>query len=333
MTSSEAISRFDCFGGSCAVLVVSGARAGRGREAVVRARERMLEWHHQFSRFIDDSELSQLNADPRETVPVSAVMLRIVESALDGARRTGGLVDPTLIGALEAAGYRRSRRATGAPAAIALADALALAPRRRAAAPHPDARWHEVRVDARARTVTRPPGLRLDLGGIAKGVFGDILAGALGGHACFAIDAAGDVRFGGHAGLPRAVRVASPFDEAATLHDFTLTRGAAATSGIGRRAWVQEAAGPAEPRLRAAHHLLDPATGRPAFTGLIQVTALAPTGVQAEVRAKAALLSGPGHAGDWLTDGGAIVAEDGRVTVLEPSARVTGTEQALAAAG
>jgi thiamine biosynthesis lipoprotein len=306
---------------------MSGA-AGGGPEAVVRARRRLLEWHDQFSRFMSDSELSGLNADPRKTVPVSAVMARVAQCALHAARDTGGLVDPTLIGALEAAGYRRSRLATGAPAPIALRDALALTGPRRPAMPHPDARWREVRVDARALTVTRPPGLRLDLGGIAKGAFGDILASALAGHDCFALDVAGDVRFGGSAGLARVVRVADPFDEEGTIHEFTLCRGAAATSGIGRRAWVQELEGG---RLRAAHHLIDPATGRPAFTGLVQVTALAPTGAQAEVRAKAALLSGRAHAADWLPDGGAIVTEDGRVRVLGPSPALTGDEEALVA--
>jgi thiamine biosynthesis lipoprotein len=329
------MSRFDCFGGSCAVLVMSGAAAGRGREAVMRARSRMLEWHDQFSRFIPDSELSLLNADPRETVPVSAVMARLVQSAVDAARRTGGLVDPTLLAVLESAGYRRPRRAPGGPAPIALRAALALAGERRPAAPHPAARWRAVSVDLRGRTVSRPPGLGLDAGGIAKGVFGDILASALGGHACFAVDAAGDVRFGGHAGLERAVQVADPFDGDALIHTFTLRQGAAATSGIGRRAWGQVQDGDARhgapQTLRAAHHLLDPATGQPAFTGLVQVTALAPTGAQAEMRAKAALLSGPARAPAWLPDGGVIIADDGHVTRLAASARLSGDPQALAA--
>jgi thiamine biosynthesis lipoprotein len=90
---------------------------------------------------------------------------------------------------------------------------------------------------------------------------------------------------------------------------------------------VQESRG----GLDAAHHLLDPATGRPAFTGLVQVTALAATATQAEVRAKAALLSGPSHAADWLPDGGVVIGDDGDITVLQASARLTGTEQAAAA--
>ena len=86
-------------------------------------------------------------------------------------------------------------------------------------------------------------------------------------------------------GAPRAVDVESPVDES-TLHRFELADAGVATSGIGRRSWL-------DARGQVAHHLLDPSSGRPAFTGLVQVTALAPTATRAEALAKAALLSGP----------------------------------------
>jgi thiamine biosynthesis lipoprotein len=310
--SSEAITRFRCFGGDCAILVWN---AGPASESLVRARRRMLEWHDQFTRFEPDSEISRLNRDPRETVPVSAVMLRLVRTAAEAARLTGGLVDPTLLGELRAAGYRRSLGTVGGPGTVALADALAAAPARRSATPRADARWREIAVDVRAGTVTRPPGLELDLGGIAKGVFGDILAGGLAALDSFAIDAAGDVRFGGRNTGPRAIEVSAPVNDGVVLHTFSLQQGAVATSGIGRRTWSDADGHP-------AHHLLDPGSGRPAFTGLVQVTALAPTGALAEVRAKAALFSGPERAAGWLTDGGVIVADDGAVTIIEASVRL-----------
>ena len=158
--------------------------------------------------------------------------------------------------------------------------------------------------------VTRPPGLRLDSGGVVKGMFGDVLAQELGGHESFAVDAAGDVRIGGAGGLLRPVRVASPFDDS-VLHVFELSRGAAATSGIGRRSWL-------DPKGRPAHHLLDPATGRPAFTGIVQVTALAPSALEAEALSKAALLSGPAGASAWLRHGGVVVYDNGTFNVIEP---------------
>jgi thiamine biosynthesis lipoprotein len=85
--------------------------------------------------------------------------------------------------------------------------------------------------------------------------------------------------------------------------------GAFATSGIGRRAWLDRDG-------RPAHHLLDPATGRPAYTGVAQATALAATAREAEMRSKAAVLSGPDRAASWLPHGGVVVLDDGRSVVV-----------------
>jgi thiamine biosynthesis lipoprotein len=168
-----------------------------------------------------------------------------------------------------------------------------------------------VTVDGAAHTVRRPPGMRFDSGGLAKGLFADLLARDLSRFPSFAIDCAGDLRLGGAADQPREVHVASPFD-GSTLHTFELASGGVATSGIGRRSWL-DADG------RPAHHLLDPSTGHPAFTGVVQVTALAPTALEAETRAKAALLSGPHAAAEWLPDGGVVVHDDGGRQVIEPA--------------
>ena len=103
------------------------------------------------------------------------------------------------------------------------------------------------------------------------------------------------------------------------MHGFELTTAAAATSGIGRRSWLA-------PDGRPAHHLLDPATGRPAFTGVVQATALAPTAVEAEWRAKAAVLSGPERAADWLAHGGVVVLDDGTHSVQPPTTHLRGAQ-------
>jgi thiamine biosynthesis lipoprotein len=111
------------------------------------------------------------------------------------------------------------------------------------------------------------------------------------------------VRLGGADALPRPVHVAGPFGDEG-LHTVELADGGVATSGITRRSWL-------DARGRPAHHLLDPATGSPAFTGVVQATAIAPTALEAEVRAKAAVLSGPDAALCWLPHGGVVVFDDG----------------------
>jgi thiamine biosynthesis lipoprotein len=59
-----------------------------------------------------------------------------------------------------------------------------------------------------------------------------------------------------------------------------------------------------------SHHLLDPATGEPAWTGLTAATALASTALEAEALAKAALLSGPEGARRILAAAGGVVIHD-----------------------
>ena len=301
----EAAERFACFGSTCAALVIGDGPQGSAEEAVARARLRLLAWHDRFSRFEAGSELSRLNRDPHPDVPVGELMARMAQAAVDAATRTDGLVDATLIGELEAAGYSEDHSTS-----VPLERALALAPPRQPAGPSRERRWATITVDRAARTVHRPPGVRLDSGGIVKGMLADVLGEALAEHQAYAVDCAGDLRLGGVGRVPRIVRVASPFGDE-ILHEFELIEGGVATSGIGKRSWIGPYGSP-------AHHLLDPATGRPAFTGIVQATALAPTALEAEVAAKAAVLSGPEGAPRWLGHGGAVVFDDGSHRVFEP---------------
>jgi len=306
----EVIETFDCFGSSCAALVIGAGSAGSAREAARLARCSLLGWHERFSRFLPTSELSLLNGDPRREVPVSPLMARLAQAVRSAGALTGGLVDATLLEQIESAGY-----AEDLPRPLALAAALRLAPARRPAGVGASQRWQLLSVDPIRSTITRPPGIKLDSGGLAKGLFADVLGESLADHPSFAINCAGDLMLGGTAGLTRPVNVESPFD-GRILHTFEPRRAGVATSGIGRRSWLDRSGGP-------AHHLLDPASGRPAFTGIVQVTALAPSALTAEIHAKAALLSGPRSARAWLRYGGVIVLDDGSHEVVQPPPVVT----------
>jgi thiamine biosynthesis lipoprotein len=69
------------------------------------------------------------------------------------------------------------------------------------------------------------------------------------------------------------------------------------------------------------HHLLDPSTGEPAWTGLVGVTALGDTAVEAETLAKAALLAGPEGGREVLAElGGLLVHDDGELEAVGPIA-------------
>jgi FAD:protein FMN transferase len=304
--SPEATETFACFGSTCSVHVAGRGDFGGAADAAREAVRRLRTWQQRFSRFEPDSELARVNADPHAAVAVSPMMATLADTVRAIGTLTGGMVDGTLIHEVERAGYDRHYEGDPVPLDVA----LSLAPPRRPAGPSARAGWRQLTVDRAAGTLTRPPGVGLDSGGIAKGLFADALAVEFFGYDSFAIDCGGDIRLGGAAGSEREVEVAGPFD-GRILHRFRMRDVGVATSGIGKRSWMR-------PDGRPAHHLIDPATGDPAFTGIVQVTAIAPTAVLAEALSKAALLSGPAGAEQWLTRGGVIVYDDGSHRVVEP---------------
>ncbi len=271
-----------------------------------------------LTRFDPGSELSRLNAGG--DAPASPVLARFVAAARSAGASTGGLVDATLLGAIEAAGYRASR--TGV-APLPLAEALRDAPPRRPARPSAAAAHRSLAVGPDGR-VHRGPGVRLDSGGLGKGLAADLAAAELPADVAYVIAVGGDLAVGGPvpqavdvrraapgpAAAARGPQLVSPHDDAPVVHTLRLSRGGVATSGIQRRIWRDDDG-------RPAHHVLDPATGRPAWTGLVAVTAVGRDAVDAEVRAKAALLSGALGARRRLrTLGGVLQHENGRVEVL-----------------
>jgi thiamine biosynthesis lipoprotein len=302
---------FDAMGSHVRLLI---GEPGPGREpaeaAAARARELIAGFDARLSRFKPESELCALNADRRERVPASALLRAAVRAGIAAAERSGGLVDPTLADEIESAGYVGSRAGmAGEP----LADALAEAPERRPAAPSPAARWRSFEVDEEAGTISRPPGVRFDTGGAGKGLAADLVAERLRGYSRFIVDCGGDIRIGGPDALvrPYEVHVEHPLT-GERAHVLRLNNGGVATSGLNVRIWR-------DPAGRFAHHLLDPASGRPAWTGLVGATALGDSAVEAETLSKAALLSGPERGREVLAErGGLLVHDDGRVEPVGP---------------
>jgi FAD:protein FMN transferase len=272
-----------------------------GAEKIVR------QVHSNLSRFEPLSELSRLNNNPRLKVGISSLMARFLADVIEAARTSGGLVDATCLEAVENAGYRSSIdfRSRGDLPTRALTNRLPRHP----ASPTGTAAWADVTVNADRGFVQRPYGVRFDSGGLGKGLAADLVAEAFEDASWFAVDCAGDLRIGGTSGQTREVAVDGPGRSDGTIGALTVTGQAVATSGITRRAWIG-------PDGRHAHHLIDPGTGLPAFTGVIQATAVAATAVEAEVRAKAALLVGPENAAGWLEEGGVLVLDGGVVEVV-----------------
>lgn len=296
---------FDCFGGTVTIHI-GGSDGASSEESAELARLRLLDTHQRLSRFIDGSELSCLNRDPRWQVPASPLMLSLARAVGFAGSRSAGLVDATLLDSLERVGYGETLCKRRRPS---LAEALSSRVKRTPGRPNPSAHWRSIHVDQGTATIVRPPGVRLDSGGIAKGLVADLMAATLREHETFAVDCCGDIRIGGTAGLERTVLVEDPFG-GTPIHDLKLRDGAIATSGIGRRCWVG-------PDGRAAHHILDPRSGEPAFTGIVQVSSVAPSALLAEVYAKSALLAGTDRAASWLPHGGVLVRDGEEIEIVD----------------
>lgn len=235
-----------------------------------------------FSRFLPDSELSHLNASAEPTVAVSDQMARCLAAAQDLRDRTAGLVDPAVGGALIEWGYDRTF--------LEVVDHDG---------PGPSLDIGQWSIDG--NIVTRHPGTRLDLGGIAKGWTCD---GAVVRGLGDVVSAGGDVR---SVHPETVVEIEDPWGE--IVARVLLGMGGLATSSTTRRRWK---AGGIE-----AHHIIDPRRLAPAVSPVYSATVTAATAVAAEAGAKAVLLHGEhglawAEQQDWIS--AALVAwHDGNV--------------------
>jgi FAD:protein FMN transferase len=224
-------------------------------------RELFYERDQRFSRFIEGSELSVVNACPLGVTVLSEELASMLLLALGAARATGGLVTPAVGGALLRAGYDRDSAALPAdgepvvPARTPSLESLSL----------------------RGRVLLRTEPVVLDLNGVVKSKTVDdalTLAGP------------GWVAAGGDVATTIPIQVGLPSGGTVTLDC-----GGLATSSVGVRTWRRGG--------ETQHHLIDPATGVPARTPWRDVTVAAENCVAADVAAKAALLLGPAGP-SWL---------------------------------
>ena len=263
-----------------------------------------------LSRFRPGSELNALNADPRRAVPVSPLLRRTVAAAnwaaraqrrarrRDPARRARA---PRLRGVLgrdpprrhRGGARRRAAAAAGGPGRAGTASAARRSTRRVASRGRPACGWTPA-ASRRAWPPTSPP---------PRSPRASATRSRAAATSPSAAASRGRSRCAAPAATPRSTGCAcGP----------AAWRPRASPRGSGRR-----------PDGSYAHHVLDPATGRPAWTGLVAATAVAGSALEAEVLAKTALLSGPLAARRLLRRrGGVLQHDDGRVEVVPAPAVV-----------
>jgi thiamine biosynthesis lipoprotein len=238
-----------------------------------------------LSRFKPDSELSELNRTGYME-RASELLFRNVAAACDMHEFTGGVFDATLLEALEAAGYNRSFELISSPGPH-----LLTVPPPVVAGPWRPRNQARITLDYTRKSIQLAPGVRVDLGGIAKGTTVDQVAEflRLAGFDCLMVGAGGDMFLEGCPPQDRRgwhIVVDNPLaKEAAPVASLVVTNRAIATSSQMGRSWYLGR--------ERQHHLIDPRTNRPAVSPYASVTVEAPSVQVADVMAKVALILGP----------------------------------------
>lgn len=288
---------FRAMGSDCVVRVV--VDDDRSEPILDRVVETMASLERKWSRFIADSELSQLNDHAGAPVFASPETFALVSLAIDAWRATEGRFDPTLLDALIRVGYDETFDNLAVRSPVEISDVLSQS-----------GGLNGVDLDGRSFMIHTPPGLQFDLGGIGKGyaadcVYAQVMDDGVTG-AC--LDFGGDVRVGGVTveGGGWAIVIDDPFAPGQDLAVLGLGDGSVTTSSKLRRKWATTSG--------EAHHLLDPATSRPAQSGLASVTVIAAHAAWGEVHAKAALIAGVEEGRALIENAGLsalLVADDG----------------------
>ncbi len=279
---------------ACAV----GAR--RDAELVLR---RIAAWADRLTRFTTTSDLARLNAARSIRVPIRPTLGSVIDWGRAAEGLTDGIVDIALLDA---------RLAAERPD-----EPFPLAPGPSAAS----RRW-KLQRGRRSSLVERSAGLRFDLDGVAKGWLADRALGRLDGYPAAVVDADGDIAIRLGVGERWGFGVADPRAEGTDLAILELAAGRGAgegwfglaTSGTSIHRWVHDG--------RLAHHLIDPRTGRPARTDVVQATVLARSAREAEALAKTAVILGSAAALARLDRpgiDGALLLTDRDELLLTPS--------------
>ena len=291
-------------GTRCAVELWSDNRA-KGEAAISAVLAEMRAVDAMMSTYKPTSQISRVNARAAlEPVHVGPELFGVIQRSLEFSALTRGAFDITYASVGYLYDYRKHVRPDEAHIEAAL----------------PGVDWHHLELDAVHHTVKfQRPGMRIDLGGIAKGYSVDrgieILRKLGIKHA--AVTAGGDSRvLGDRHGRPWIVGIRHPDDQNRVVTRIPLIDAAFSTSGDYEHFFDEDGV--------RYHHILDPKTGHSA-SKVRSATIIGTSAIQTDGLSKTGFVLGPEQALEIINSitgvDAIFVAPDGRVLYskgLEP---------------
>jgi len=270
---AEWFSRHEAIMGTAVDVELWSDDATKANEALAAV---IAEMHHiddTMSPFKPDSELSRINREAAEhPVPISREMYDILAKSIEFSKLSDGAFDVTF----SSVGYLYDYRQHIKPTDEQIAQAL------------PAISYRHIKLDPVKRTVRYDrEGVRVDLGGIAKGWAVDrsieILKAR--GITNAMVMAGGDSRLlGDRRGRPWSVGIRNPFKEGEVIAVLPLQDTAISTSGDYERYFDEGGV--------RYHHIINPKTGKSA-NGVHSVTVLAADATTTEGLTKSIFVKGP----------------------------------------
>lgn len=272
-----------------------------GDEALLSAAaERINGLEAELSVTNEDSEIYALNQAGSGTVSEDAAALLGQALALCG--RTGGALDLSIYPVVRAWGFTTGEY--GVPADDVLSGLLA----------HVD--YTKIAFDEATGQVSLEPGMEIDLGSVAKGYTSDQLITLFqeNGVTSALVNLGGNVQALGSKpdGSPWRIAVQDPLGDG-YIGVLDVVDQAVITSGGYERYFEEDG--------QTYWHIIDPATGAPARSGLISVTIVGDSGLLCDGLSTALFVKGYEDAVDFWRETGdfemILVLEDGQIALTE----------------
>lgn len=273
-----------------------------GDTALKGAQSKMEELEALWSATDESSEIYALNCSGGKTVTVSNETRDLLEFALSMADETDGVLDPSIYPVVLAWGFTTGENRI--PREDELQTLLQ------------DVGYERIEIEG--NEVTVPKGMKLDMGAVGKGCAGDVLTGILkeAGITSALLDLGGNVQVIGTKpdGSRWRLGLRNPFDAEGYLGVIEIADAAVVTSGSYERYFIGKDG-------KRYGHIIDPATGYPAESGLASVTIVAKEGKLCDALSTSLFIMGREKAeAYWREHGGfdmILITDEGELYITE----------------